>query len=210
MENKCKNCISFWPVTHHGDGSKGTCSKCGELIIHSREDDCDCGGFIEMPKVPRLKSRIENRLYPWIRERDDMFRRSMEIVSHICHLFNLGEFKVFDAAKSASEMKGIVFMGRDVETAISNIWTYHCPWNDDIEHFIAITANGKLVTNTYNDMEKPAKFVTECYDIENDFDTCNDVIDRIMLNCRMKICVSPMPKEVECNKCVYDKEDIIK
>ena len=208
MERKCKNCISFWPLSHYSDGNIGVCHQGVDVKIQNRENECDCGSFIEMPKIPRLKSRIENRLYPWIRERDDMFRRSMEIVNHICQLFNQGEFRVFDATKSATDMKSIVFMGKDVSTSIANIWTYHCPWDEEVEHFIAITSDGKFVTNTFDNSVQPSRFITECYDIEENFDTCNDIINRIMSNCKFKANISSMPEELEQNKCIYNKDEL--
>ena len=201
MEVKCKNCMKFWDMPHYGDGTKGCCGQTGELLVHNREDDCDCGSFAQMPKLERLRRRIENRLKPWARSRDDMFRRSMEIVAHICQLFKKGEFKVFDAVKSSSDMKGLIFHGNYTETGISDVWTYHCPWNEEVEHFIALTTDGKFITNTFDENET---FITEMYDIESEFDICNAVIDRIVENCRMKVQMSSLPRDIEINKSVEE------
>ena len=125
MEKKCKNCMCYSPATHHGDGTKGTCGQSGKLLVHDREEFCSCGMFMELPKKEKLARTIERDLHAWIRERDAMFNRSMELVCHIGHLFEQGEFKVFDVVKSASEMKSLVFFGKPTLTELDKVWTYH-------------------------------------------------------------------------------------
>ena len=203
METKCKNCMCFYPATYHSDGSKGTCGKSGELIVHDREDMCDCGFFMELPKVEKITRTIEKVLKAWVRERDEKFVRAMELVAHIGHLFEQGEFKVFDVVKSASEMKGLIFHNASVITSVYKAWTYHCPWNDEIEHFIVLTNNGKLVVNAFID----DKFITQWFDVE-DLDLCFNVIDRIRDNCVMKANVIDYVTETEHNKCVSDIDDV--
>ena len=96
MEKKCKNCMCYSPATHHSDGTKGTCGQSGELLVHDREEFCSCGMFMELPKKEKLIRTIVRDLQAWIRERDAMLVRAMELVCHIGHLFEQGEFKVFD------------------------------------------------------------------------------------------------------------------
>lgn len=203
MESKCKNCMRYWPMPKYGDGTKGCCGQTGELKVHSREDDCDCGLFLEMPKMERLARRIEHRLHSWVRERDDMFRRSMEIVGHICKLFKQGEFKVFDAVKSTSDMKHMMYHGANTEISIQRVWTYHCPWNEDIEHYIVITTDGKLICNFYDDTTEVHRFITETYSIENEYDICDKMVDRIREYCILK-CLTTSTNEIEVNKCVEE------
>lgn len=205
METKCKNCVRFSEMLNCGCGSKGCCVNGSLPIVHDREDACDCGAYIEMPKIQKIRKRIAYRLKPWVRERDAMFVRAMEIVGHISELFHQGEFKVFDAVKSITSMKHIVFHGAATELNIDQVWTYHCPWNEDIEQFIAITKDGKMMINTYDDVAPSKRFVTETYDIETEFDTCDDIIDRIHRNCVMKVNVSNLSVEVENNKCVSEE-----
>ena len=201
MEKKCKNCMCYSPATHHSDGTKGTCGQSGELLVHDREEFCSCGMFMELPKKEKLARTIERDLHAWIRERDAMFVRSMELVCHIGHLFEQGEFKVFDVVKSASEMKGLVFFGKETLTSLDRVWTYHCPWNDDYEHFIVLTDNGKLIVNAFvND-----KFITQWFDVE-DLDLCFNVIDRIRDNCVMKIHAHDYVSESEQSKCVTSND----
>ena len=202
MEKKCKNCLCFYPAPSHADGSKGTCGQSGELRVHDREDVCDCAKYMILPKVEKIKRTIEKVLKPWIRERDAMFVRAMELVAHIGQLFEDGEFKTFDAVKSASEMKGLVFYGKETLHNIDRIWTYHCPWNEDIELFIAISTDGKMVKNMYND----GVFMTEWFDTESQFEKCMEIIDRVRDNCVMKTMVAPV-FETEHNKCVSSSED---
>lgn len=207
MEKKCKNCMCFNPATYHSDGSKGTCGQSGELLVHDREEFCSCGMFMELPKKEKLVRTIVRDLHAWIRERDAMFVRAMELVCHIGHLFENGEFKVFDAVKSASEMKGLVFFGKDTLHKIDRVWTYHCPWDEDREQFIAITADGKLVTNLWNNhFSCKAEFETFFVDIESNFDDCMNVIDRIRENCIMKTKTNSVI-ETEEHKCVSDKKE---
>jgi hypothetical protein len=203
MENKCKNCMSFSAMSHIGDGMKGCCGRTGDLVVHSREDICNCGMFMEMPKIERLIRRIEFRLHNWVRERDDMFRRSMEIVGHICELFKQGEFKVFDAVKSTCDMKYMMYHGANTEISIHRVWTYHCPWNEDIEHYIAITTDGKMISNIYDNTNNINKFITEIYDIEDDYESCDRLIDRIRDYCVIKA-ITTTSSEVEINKCVEE------
>lgn len=203
MESKCKNCMRYWPMTQYGDGTKGVCGQTGELLVHNREDDCDCGFFLEMPKQERIGRRINHRLHSWVRERDDMFRRSMEIVGHICELFKQGEFKVFDAVKSVTDMKHMMFYGANTEISIQRVWTYHCPWNDDIEHYIAITTDGKMICNFYDNTQDKPRFITEMYDIENEYDECDKMVDRIREFCVLKV-LTMSTQEIETNKCVEE------
>lgn len=205
MEKKCKNCMCFSPATYHGDGSKGTCGQSGNLLVHDREDFCSCGKYVELCKIEKVKRTIEKVLKPWMRERDERFIRAMELVAHISHLFEQGEFKTFDAVKSASEMKGLIFHQASVITPIYKIWTYHCPWNYDIEHFIILTENGKLIVNAFVDN----KFITQWFDVE-DLDLCFDVIDRIRDNCVMKVHAIDYVSESEQNKCVSSNDDVTK
>lgn len=210
METKCKNCMCFYPSPAVGDGCKGTCGQTGNLVVHHREDICDCAKYMELPKIEKIIRTIEKVLKPWVRERDSKFIRAMELVAHIGQLFEQGEFKVFDAVKSASEMKGLVFYGKETVHDISRIWTYHCPWNDDIELFIAITADGKMVKNTFDCSEvknsNNGRFITEWFDISTQFDECLESISRVRDNCVMKVMVKPTI-EVEHNKCVSDIVD---
>lgn len=194
--------MCYNPATYHSDGTKGTCGQSGELLVHDREELCSCGMFMELPKKEKLVRTIVRDLHAWIRERDAMFVRSMELVCHIGHLFEQGEFKVFDVVKSASEMKGLVFFGKETLTALDRVWTYHCPWNDDIEFFIVITQSGKLVVNSWmND-----KFVFEWFDIEDDFEKCMGIVDKIRHNCILGADATNVVNEVEQNKCVSDKK----
>ena len=210
MEKKCKNCMCFYAMPTHGDGSKGTCGQTGDLVVHHREDVCDCASFMELPKVEKIKRTIEKVLKPWIRERDSKFVRAMELVAHIGQLFEAGEFKVFDAVKSASEMKALVFHGKETLHNIDKIWTYHCPWNEDIELFIAITTDGKMVKNTYDDryidVTGEGVFMTEWFDTGTQFEECMRIIDLVRDNCIMKSMVMP-ELETEHNKCVSDKNE---
>lgn len=204
MEKKCKNCMCYSPATHHSDGTKGTCGQSGELLVHDREEFCSCGMFMELPKKEKLARTIERDLHAWIRERDAMFNRSMELVCHIGHLFEQGEFKVFDVVKSASEMKSLVFFGKPTLTELDKVWTYHCPWNDDIEFFIVITQSGKLVVNSWmND-----KFVFEWFDIEEDFEKCMSIVDKIRQNCILGADATNVVTEVEQNKCVSSLDEV--
>ena len=196
MERKCKNCMCFYPAPAHGDGCKGMCDRTGDLVIHHREDTCDCASYIELPKVEKVKRTIEKVLKPWIRERDAMFIRSMELVDHISQLFGQGEFKVFDAVKSAAELKGLVFFGKSTINNIDKIWTYHCPWDDDIELFIAITNDKWLALNTIQNN----KFLTKWIDTDN-IDVCFNIIDAIRDSCIMKI-QTISDGEIEYNKCI--------
>lgn len=202
MEKKCKNCMCFNPATYHSDGSKGVCGQSGELLVHDREDICDCGNFMELRKTEKLKRTIEKVLKPWVRERDEKFIRSLELVAHIGHLFEQGEFKVFDVVKSASEMKGLIFHNASVITPIYKAWTYHCPWNDDYEHFIVLTENEKMVVNAFVD----DKFITQWFNVE-DLDLCFGVIDRIRDNCVMKVNAIDFVSETEHSKCIIDNID---
>lgn len=184
----------------------GTCGMNGTLTVHNREDLCDCNHFVVLPKKEKIARTIEKLLKPWVRERDAMFVRSMELVAHIGQLFENGEFKVFDAVKSASEMKGLVFFGKDTLHKIDRVWTYQCPWDEDREQFIAITADGKLVTNLWNNhFSCKAEFETFFVDIESNFDDCMNVIDRIRENCIMKTKTTSVI-ETEEHKCVSDKK----
>ena len=200
METKCKNCMCYHPTTWHADGTKGTCDQGGQLLVHDREHVCDCGCYKEMSKIEKLKRTINRDLYAWVRERDAMFVRSMELVCHIGQLFEKGVFKVFDVVKSASEMKGLVFFGKDTMTAINTVWTYHCPWDDEKEHFIVITQSGKMVVNTWDNHN----FLFEWFDIEEDFEKCMALIDKIRMNCVTQTLVCDVVTEVEQNKCVSD------
>ena len=197
MEKKCKNCMCYNPATYHSDGSKGTCGQSGELLVHDREDICDCGRFMELCKTEKIRRTIEKTLKPWVRERDEKFVRAMELVAHIGHLFEQGEFKTFDAVKSATEMKGLIFHQASVITPIYKVWTYHCPWNEDIEHFIILTENGKMVVNAF----MGNKFVTQWFNVE-DLDLCFSVIDKIRDNCVMKVNALDFVSETEDCKCV--------
>ena len=203
MESKCKNCMRYYPAPWHSDGTKGCCDQSGELKVYSREDECDCGKFLEMPKMERLARRINHRLHNWVRERDTMFCRSMEIVGHICELFKQGEFKVFDAVKSVTDMKHMMYHGAATEISVHRAWTYHCPWNDDIEHYIAITTAGKMICNFYDDTQENARFITETYDIENEYDECDKMVDRIREYCVLKV-LTISTEEIEVNKCVEE------
>lgn len=207
MEMKCKNCQCFHQAHNVGSGEMGTCGMNGTLTVHNREDLCDCNHFVVLPKKEKIARTIEKLLKPWVRERDAMFVRSMELVAHIGQLFENGEFKVFDAVKSASEMKGLVFFGKDTLHKIDRVWTYQCPWDEDREQFIAITADGKLVTNLWNNhFSCKAVFETFFVDIESNFDDCMNVIDRIRENCIMKTKTNSVI-ETEEHKCVSDKKE---
>ena len=199
MEKKCKNCMCYNPAIYHNDGSKGTCGQSGELLVHDREDYCSCGMFTELPKMEKVKRTIEKVLKPWVRDREEKFIRSLELVAHIGHLFELGEFKVFDVVKSASDMKALIYNQAAVITPIYKVWTYHCPWNEGYEHFIVLTENGKMVVNAYIEN----KFVTQWFDVE-DLDLCFSVIDKIRDNCIMKANVTDYVTESEYTKCVSD------
>lgn len=202
MEKKCKNCMCYNPATYHSDGSKGVCGQSGELLVHDREDICDCGNFMELGKTEKIRRTIEKVLKPWVRERDEKFVRALELVCHIGHLFEQGEFKSFDVVKSATDMKGLIFHNAAVITTIYKAWTYHCPWNDDYEHFIVLTDNGKLIVNAFvND-----KFITQWFDVE-DLDLCFSVIDRIRDNCVMKVHAHDYVSESEQSKCIVDNID---
>ena len=203
MEKKCKNCMCYNPATYHSDGSKGTCGQSGELLVHDREDICDCGNFMELGKTEKIRRTIEKVLKPWVRERDEKFVRAMELVAHIGHLFEQGEFKTFDAVKSATEMKGLIFHHANVITPIYKVWTYHCPWNEDIEQFIILTENGKMVVNAL----MGNKFVTQWFDVE-DLELCFAVIDKIRDNCIMKANVTDYVSETESCKCVSGGDEI--
>ena len=209
MESKCKNCMCFYPAQWHADGCKGVCGQSGDLVTHDREDICDCGYYMELPKVEKVKRTIEKVLKPWIRERDAKFIRSMELVAHIGQLFENGEFIIFDAVKAATEMKGLVFFGNETLHTIDTLWTYHCPWNEEIELFIAITANGKMVKNTWQCESifntSKGEFLTEWFDIDKQFNECMVIIDKVRDNCVMKACVS-QTIETERNKCVSDEK----
>ena len=196
--------MCYSPATYHSDGTKGTCGQSGELLVHDREEFCSCGMFTELPKKEKLIRTIVRDLHAWIRERDAMFVRSMELVCHIGHLFEQGEFKVFDVVKSASEMKGLVFFGKETLTALDRVWTYHCPWNDEMEFFIVITQSGKLVINSWmND-----KFVFEWFDIEEDFEKCMGIVDKIRHNCILGADALNVVNEVEQNKCVSSLDEV--
>jgi hypothetical protein len=97
-------------------------------------------------------------------------------------------------------MKGLIFHNADVITPIIRAWTYHCPWNDEYEHFIVLTENGKLVVNAYVD----DKFVVQWFSVE-DLDLCFSVIDKIRHNCVMKANVIDYVSETEDKKCVSDE-----
>ena len=203
MEKKCKNCMCFNPATYHSDGSKGTCGQSGDLVVHDREDLCDCACFMELGKSEKIRRTIEKVLKPWIRERDEKFVRAMELVAHIGHLFEHGEFKMFDAVKSARDMKSLIFHNGSVITPIQRLWTYHCPWNYEHEHFIILTENGKLVVNALmND-----RFITQWFNVE-DLELCFSVIDKIRDNCVMKANVTDYVSETESCKCVTSNDEI--
>lgn len=207
MEMKCKNCQCFHQAHDVGSGEMGTCGMKGTLTVHNREDLCDCNRFVVLPKKEKIARTIEKLLKPWVRERDAMFVRSMELVAHIGQLFENGEFKVFDVVKAASEMKGLVFFAKDTLHKIDRVWTYHCPWDEDKEQFIAITSDGKLVTNLWNNhFSCRAEFVTSFVDIESNFDDCMNVIDRIRENCIMRT-KTTSTIETEENKCISDKKE---
>lgn len=211
MEKKCKNCLCFYPASTHGDGSKGTCGQSGDLRVHDREDMCDCAKYMELPKVEKIKRTIEKILKPWIRERDSKFVRAMELVAHIGQLFENGEFKPFNAVKSVTEMKNLIFHGMETLHSIERVWTYHCPWDEEIELFIAITSDGKMVKNTYDNTHKDTTgegiFMTEWFDTEAQFNECMNIIDRVRDNCILKTMVVPTI-ETEHNKCVSSSDDI--
>lgn len=159
---------------------------------------------MELPKKEKLVRTIVRDLHAWIRERDAMFVRATELVCHIGHLFEQGEFKVFDVVRSASEMKGLVFFGKETLTSLDRVWTYHCPWNDDIEFFIVITQSGKLVVNSWmND-----KFVFEWFDIEDDFEKCMSIVDKIRHNCILGADATNVVNEFEQNKCVSSLDEV--
>lgn len=199
MESKCKNCMCFYP-SKHGDGSQGTCGKTGTLVVHNREDICDCSQFIELPKREKIKRTIEKVLKPWIRERDERFKRALEIVGHIGELFERGEFKVLDVVKSASEMKGLIFHGKPVITEVNTVWTYHCPWDEDKEHYILLTEDGNMVLNCWVDN----KFITNWFNCNDEFNTCMENIDKIRHHCITGYHTSNIVVETEDCKCVTD------
>ena len=182
MESKCKNCMRYYPAPWHGDGTKGCCNQSGDLKVYSREDECDCGKFLEMPKIERLGRRINHRLHSWVKQ---------------------GEFRVFDAVKSISDMKHMMYHGAATEVSVLRAWTYHCPWNDDIEHYIAITADGKMICNFYDNTQENARFITETYDIENEYENCDKMVDRIREYCVLKV-LTTSTEEIEVNKCVEE------
>lgn len=199
MENKCKNCMCYYP-SKHGCGSQGTCAQTGCLVVHNREDICDCGHFIEIAKMEKIKRTIEKVLSPWIRERDSKFKRALEVVGHIGELFERGEFKVLDVVKSASEMKGLIFHGKPVITEVDTVWTYHCPWNEEKEHYILLTEDNKMVMNCWVD----EKFITNWFDCETEFDTCMSNIDKVRQHCITGCNISDTVIETEDCKCVTD------
>lgn len=207
METKCKNCMCFSQAYSVGSGEKGTCGQTGDLVVHHRDDDCVCGRFMELPKKEKIIRTINKVLKAWVRERDAMFVRSMEIVAHINQLFEDGEFKVFDAVKASSEMKGLVFFGKDTFHKIDRVWTYHCPWDEEKEHFIAFSASGKMVMNNWDNDKK--EFVTEWFDTDTQFNECMAAIDKIRLNCVTKARVAEIIIESEQNKCVSDESTTI-
>ena len=201
MENKCKNCMCYHQAFWHSDGTKGTCGQSGELRVHNREDICDCGYFMEMSRVEKVRKTLMRDLHAWIRERDSMYRRSMELVWHIGQLFEQGEFKIFDIVKSAQDMKGLVYNNNHVITEIDTVWTYHCPWDEEKDLFIAITTNGTLVVNEWDG----TNFRTEWHSIEDEFELCMEMIDKIRMNCVTKVHVNDVVTETEMNKCVSDE-----
>ena len=203
MEKKCKNCMCYNPATYHSDGSKGTCGQSGELLVHDREEFCSCGMFMELPKKEKLVRTIVRDLHAWIRERDATFVRSIELIYHIKRL-EQGEFNEFDVVKSATEMKSLVFLGKETHTRFDKVWTYHCPWNDDIEFIIVITQSGKLVVESLmND-----KFVFEWFDIEEDFEKCMGIVDKIRHNCILGADATNVVNEFEQNKCISSLDEV--
>lgn len=204
MESKCKNCMCFYQALWHSDGTKGTCGQGGELVVHNREDNCDCGCFREMSRVEKVRKTLIRDLYSWIRERDSMYRRSMELVWHIGQLFEQGEFKIFDIVKSAQDMKGLVYHNNQVITEIDTVWTYQCPWDEDKELFIAITIDGRLVVNEWDGVN----FRTEWRNINDEFELCMGLIDKIRMNCVTKVHVNDVVTETEMNKCVSDEPPV--
>lgn len=207
METKCKNCMCFSQAYTVGSGEKGTCGQTGDLVVHHRDDDCSCGRFMELPKKEKIIRTINKVLTAWVRERDDKFVRSMELVAHISQLFENGEFKVFDAVKAASEMKGLVFFGKDTLHKIERLYTYHCPWDEEREHFIAFSADGKMVMNNWDNERK--EFITEWFNTDTQFDECMSAIDKIRLNCVTGARVAEIVTESEQNKCVSDETSVI-
>lgn len=199
MENKCKNCICYHPSSF-GDGSKGTCGQSGELLVHDREHFCDCAMFIELPRKEKIKRTIEKVLKPWIRERDPKFKRALELVGHIGSLFEQGEFKTFDVVKSASEMKSLVFHGKEVINEVDIVWTYHCPWDDEREHYILLTEDNKMVMNCWTG----DKFITNWFNCDEEFDTCMENIDKVRQHCITGYHTADAVVETEDCKCVTD------
>lgn len=205
MERKCKNCMCYSP-SKFGDGSQGTCGQSGTLVVHNREDECNCGHFLELPKAEKIRRTIEKVLKPWIRERDDKFKRALEIVGHIGQLFESGEFRVFDVVKSAMDMKGLIFYGKPVITEVKTVWTYHCPWDEEKEHYILLTEDDKMVINCWND----GNFITNWFDCDEQFDICMKNIDKIRQHCITGFLTSDAVHETEDCKCVTDELEIMR
>ena len=104
-------------------------------------------------------------------------------------------------------MKHMMYHGANTEISIQRVWTYHCPWNEDIEHYIVITTDGKLICNFYDDTTEVHRFITEVYSIENEYDMCDKMVDRIREYCVLK-CLTTSTKEIEVNKCVEEVSSV--
>jgi hypothetical protein len=98
-------------------------------------------------------------------------------------------------------MKGLVYHNNQVITEIDTVWTYQCPWDEDKELFIAITIDGKLVVNEWDG----TNFRTEWHNINDEFELCMGLIDKIRMNCITKVHVNDVVTETEMNKCISDE-----
>ena len=127
-----------------------------------------------------------------------MYFNENENVTHSCEDFRDQDWSNVDVIVTNPPFS----LFRELLHKIDRVWTYHCPWDEDREQFIAISADGKLVTNIWSDEGAVTSFV----DIESNFDDCMNVIDGIRENCIMKTKTNSMI-EIEEHKCVSDKKE---
>ena len=129
----------------------------------------------------QIKEIIESLLNHYVRERDNRFKRGMEVTFYIKHLFDEGTFKTFDVVQSAQEMKALIFNQKKIFTSIENVWTYHSKLNDDIILYIAITEDGQFIWNELlvDENSKKHDFELKYLDIEDDFAECVLTIEKI-------------------------------